>query len=138
MHNGKRASADPLVLIIDDHRDTREMYAQVLELYGYSTSEAGNGFEALERANAAISDVIVTDVGLPGMDGIELCRRLRADEATSRIPIIALTGFSQAAVAERARTLGIAKILVKPCSPDLLLAEIEAVCPRNRRPPSAV
>ena len=134
----KDPSRSPLVLVVDDHRDTREMYAQVLDLFGYRTCEAGDGFDAWEKAQALTPDVIVTDVGLPGMDGIELCSRLKANDATARIPVIALTGFGEAAVAERARSLGIAKVLVKPCSPDVLFSEIEAVCPRNRRPSSSV
>ncbi len=137
-HEEPRSPGNPVVLVVDDHRDTREMYAQVLDLYGYSTSQAGDGFEAWEKAHTVLPDVIVTDVGLPGMDGMELCRRLKASETTAGIPIIALTGFGEATVAERARSLGIVKVLVKPCSPELLLAEIEAVCPRNRRPSSGV
>ncbi len=101
---------------------------QVLEIAGYTTYGASDGFEAWEKAKALRPNVIVTDIGLPKMDGIELCARLRGDEATSGIPIIALTGFAQATVAERARALGIVKVLVKPCSPELLLAEISALC----------
>jgi CheY-like chemotaxis protein len=121
-------SRQPVVLLVDDHRDTREMYSQALQLLGYTTHEAGDGFGAWEKARAILPDVIVTDVGLPRMDGIELCGRLKGDNLTSHIPIIALTGFGEAAIAERARKLGVARLLVKPCSPDLLLAEIQAVC----------
>ncbi len=114
--------------MVDDHADTRELYLQVLELSGYTTHGASDGFEAWEKANAILPDVIVTDVGLPKMDGIELCDRLKANAATAPIPIIALTGFAEATIAERARSLGIVKVLVKPCSPEMLLAEINAVC----------
>jgi two-component system cell cycle response regulator DivK len=124
--NGRPAKG--IVLLVDDHADTRDLYVQVLEIAGYETHAASDGLEAWEKANAVPPDVIVTDVGLPRMDGIELCARLRANEATARIPIIALTGFAEATIAERARALGIVKVLVKPCSPELLLAEIRAAC----------
>lgn len=118
----------PVVLVVEDHGDTRAMYAQVLELFGYVTHQARDGFEAWTKANELLPDVIVTDVGLPNMDGFELCARLKANLATRDIPVIALTGFGEAVVAERARTLGVVKVLVKPCAPDLLLSEIVAVC----------
>jgi CheY-like chemotaxis protein len=105
---------------------------QVLELSGYTTHGASDGFEAWEKANTALPDVIITDVGLPKMDGIELCARLRANAATARIPVIALTGFGEATVAERAAASGIVKILAKPCPPNLLVAEVGAVCSRIR------
>lgn len=126
--SGRRAKG--VVLFVDDHADTRELYVHVLEFAGYTTHAAGDGFEAWEKASRFLPDVIVTDVGLPRMDGIELCGRLRANDATAHIPIIALTGFAEATVAERARALGIVKVLVKPCSPELLLAEISAACDR--------
>lgn len=116
-----------VVLVIDDHRDTCELYSQALEMFGYGTAQAADGFEGLEKANAILPDVIVTDVGLPRMDGMEMCRRLKADARTAGIPVIALTGFGEAAVAERARALGVVRVLVKPCEPDSLLAAIRAV-----------
>jgi CheY-like chemotaxis protein len=122
----------PSILIVDDHRDTRELYSQALNLFGYDTVEAADGFDAWDKANQNPPDVIVTDVGLPRMDGIELVRLLKGNEATARIPVIALTGFGESAVTERGRTLGLAKVLVKPCAPDLLLTTINALCPASQ------
>ncbi len=121
-------SRRPLVLVVDDHLDTRDMYCQVLDVFGYATAGASDGFEAHEKARTDLPDVILTDIGLPKMDGMELCARLKADARTAHIPVIALTGFGEATVAERARKLGILKVLVKPCNPDLLIAEIRAAC----------
>ncbi len=118
----------PVVLLIDDHRDTCDLYSQALEMFGYSTVQASDGFEGWEKANAILPDVISTDVGLPRMDGIELCTRLKSNEPTAHIPVIALTGFGEAAVSQRAGALGVARVLVKPCPPDALLAAIRAVC----------
>lgn len=128
MENRPIHGRSPVVLIIDDHPDTRELYMQVLELSGFTTHGAGDGFEGWDKAKRLLPDVIVTDVGLPKMDGMELSTRLKADASTSQIPIIALTGFGEAAIADRARALGIAKVLVKPCSPDLLIDEVRALC----------
>ncbi len=128
VENKPGGSRARVILLIDDHADTRELYTQVLKMTGYTTHGAADGFEAWEKATGLKPDVIVTDVGLPRMDGIELCRRLKANDATAHIPIIALTGFGEAVIADRVRSLGIAKVLVKPCSPDVLLAEIEALC----------
>lgn len=135
-NNSSGSSRRPIVLVVDDHCDTRELYTQALGLFGYATIEASDGFEAWEKANQILPDVIVTDVGLPRMDGMELCGRLKASGPTSHIPIIALTGFGEAAVAERARALGIAKVLVKPCPPDLLLSEVSGLCSADGGAPS--
>lgn len=120
-----------MILVVDDHADTRELYMQVLELSGYTACGAGDGFEAWEKAVSTRPDVVITDVGLPKMDGIELCARLKANELTAAIPVIALTGFGEAAIADRARALGIIRVLVKPCSPDVLLEVLGALCARR-------
>ncbi len=127
----------PIVLVVDDHRDTRELYTQALGLFGFATVEASDGVEALESANQILPDVIVTDVALPRMDGMELCSRLKASGPTSHIPVIALTGFGDVGIAERARAAGIAKVLVKPCPPDLLLSEVSELCSADNGAPSA-
>ncbi len=122
---------NPVILVVDDHADTRELYMQVLEVSGYTACGAGDGFEAWEQAIRTRPDVVITDVGLPRMDGIELCARLKANDLTAGIPVIALTGFGEAAIAERARSLGIFKVLVKPCSPDELLDVLATLCARR-------
>ncbi len=127
--NPSRPLRPPIVLIVDDHLDTRELYSQALALHGYETVEASDGFEAWDKANAVLPDVIVTDVGLPRMDGIELTRMLKANGPTSRIPVIALTGFGPSAISERGGTATFAKLLVKPCAPEVLIAALCALSP---------
>lgn len=80
------------VLIVEDHRDTRELYALVLVAEGFEVVEAGSADDALEWLSGHLPDVIVTDVAMPGMDGIELCRRIRAAPTAADVPILVVTG----------------------------------------------
>lgn len=118
----------PLVLVIEDDRDSRRLYADELQRAGYSVSEAHNGLQAVEKATELQPDAIVTDLGLPGIDGYELCRRLHRDKRLGRIPIVAITGryFSDADIA-RARREGCQTVLIKPFVGDELVAEVRKV-----------
>jgi two-component system, cell cycle response regulator DivK len=118
----------PLVLVIEDDQAARRLYAEVLKQGGLDVAEAHNGLQAAEKARDLVPDVIVTDLGLPGIDGYELTRRLHQDERTSRIPIVAITGryFSAADVA-RARREGCYSVLIKPFVGDDLIAEVRRV-----------
>ena len=116
-----------LVVVVEDHADSREMYVQYLEMSGFRTAEAGDGQEALRLATELRPDLIVTDLSLPGLDGCDLIGRLRAGVATRDIPIIALTASADLASALRARRAGCSAFLAKPCLPDALVAEIERV-----------
>lgn len=101
------------------------MYATALEMGNFRVAQAHNGLQALEKARELRPDVIVTDLALPGIDGLELCRRLRQDERTSRIPIIGLTGYTGfVKEPDRAMRAGCDRILIKPCPPDDLQEEI--------------
>jgi len=113
----------PLVLLVEDDRDTREMYSEFLSYSGMRVTEASSGTRALDSVRAERPDVIVTDIAMPGMDGIELSRKLRASEPTRDVPIIAVTG----SMSTGAREAGANIVLEKPCSPDELLHVIEDV-----------
>ena len=80
------AKPAPLVLIVDDFEDNREMYAQYLRFHGYDVAEADNGQDALSQASGLRPDVIVMDLSLPGMDGWEATRRLKQDAADAGHP----------------------------------------------------
>jgi CheY-like chemotaxis protein len=120
-----RDSPRPLVLIIEDDRELRRLYAEELERAGFDVSEAHNGLQAVEKATELLPDAIVTDIGLPGIDGYELCRRLHRHDRLGRIPIVAITGryFSDADIA-RARREGCQSVLIKPFMGDDLVAEV--------------
>ena len=90
----------PRVLLVDDYPDAREMYSEYLEFSGFDVVEAANGMEALQRAADAQPDIILMDLSLPVMDGWEATRRLKADERTAHIPVVALTGHALAGISE--------------------------------------
>ena len=115
----------PLVLVVEDYQDAREMYAAYLQFSGYRVAEATNGIEAIEKANQLLPDIILMDLALPKMDGWEATRRLKLAEKTRHIPIVALTGPALAGHAEGARQAGCDSFVTKPCLPDALVAEIK-------------
>ena len=115
----------PLVLVVEDYQDAREMYAAYLQFSGYRVAEAANGLEALVKPRELMPDIILMDLALPKMDGWEATRRLKADEQTRHIPIVALTGHALAGHAEGARQAGCDAYVTKPCLPDALVTEIE-------------
>jgi len=114
----------PLVLVVDDFADNREMYSEYLSFSGYDVIEARNGKEALDAANERLPDIIVMDLSLPVMDGWEATRQLKADDRTRRIPVVALTGHALAGHSKGAKDAGCDSFLAKPCLPDQLVAEI--------------
>jgi two-component system cell cycle response regulator DivK len=118
------ARVQPLVLVVEDYSDAREMYAAYLQFSGFEVAEATNGVEAVEMAQTLMPDIILMDLALPRMDGWEAARRLKANENTRRIPIVALTGHALAGHAEKARQAGCDAFVTKPCLPDALVAEI--------------
>ena len=115
----------PLVLVVDDFADNREMYSEYLSFSGYDVIEAQNGKEAVEAAQARMPDIIIMDLSLPVMDGWEATRRLKADDRTKKIPVVALTGHALAGHSKGAREAGCDSFLAKPCLPDQLVAEIK-------------
>jgi CheY-like chemotaxis protein len=114
----------PVVLVVDDFADNREMYSEYLTFAGYEVIEAKNGIEAIEAAQKRMPDIIIMDLSLPVMDGWEATRRLKADEQTRRIPVVALTGHALAGHSKGAKEAGCDSFLAKPCLPDQLVAEI--------------
>jgi two-component system, cell cycle response regulator DivK len=115
---------NPLILVVDDYQDAREMYAEYLQFSGFRVAEARNGNEAVEQAFALKPDLILMDLSLPGMDGWEATRRLKADAATKHIPIVALTGHALAGASEGAKRAGCDSFVTKPCLPDDLVVEV--------------
>ena len=115
----------PLVLVVEDYQDAREMYSAFLAFSGYRVAEATNGVEAIEKTLELMPDIILMDLALPRMDGWEASRRLKLDDRTRHIPIVALTGHALAGHAERARAAGCDAFVTKPCLPDALVSEIK-------------
>ena len=113
-----------LVLVVDDYDDSREMCAEFLQFSGFRVEEARNGNEAIAKAIALLPDVILMDISLPGIDGWEATRRLKVDERTKQIRILALTGFALKDHEAQARSSGCDGFVAKPCPPDQM---VEAV-----------
>ena len=117
-------SQQPLVLVVDDFQDNREMYAEYLAFSGFRVIQAANGKEALDQAFANQPDIIIMDLSLPVMDGWEATRRLKADGRTHAIPVVALTGHAMQGHSKGAIEAGCDSFVAKPCLPDQLVAEI--------------
>ena len=115
------------ILMVDDFQDNREMYATYLRYAGFVVEEAVTGSEALEKAFATNPAVIIMDLSLPGMDGWEATRRLKADPRTKHIPIVVVSGHALEGSVRGAREAGCDAFLKKPSPPNVLLAEIRKV-----------
>jgi len=127
----KAPREQPLVLVVEDYQDAREMYAAYLQFSGFEVAEATNGIEAIEKAQTLMPDIVLMDLALPRMDGWEATRRLKNDERTKNIPVVALTGHALAGHAEGARQAGCDAFVTKPCLPDALVAEIRRLLERQ-------
>jgi phosphate regulon transcriptional regulator PhoB len=123
------------VLVVDDEADLRALVVHHLEREGFACRTAGNGADALREARHRLPDLIVLDLMLPGVDGLEVCRRLRAEPATASVPIIMLTAKMEEVDRVVGLEIGADDYVVKPFSPKELVARVRAVLRRNR--PSA-
>jgi DNA-binding response OmpR family regulator len=121
------------VLIVDAF-DEREMYAEALRSYGYSVATASTATQALRLIETSRYDLIVHGLMLPDIPGIELAERLSAHDHTRATPRIVISGFSDDESLKAARATGCRTVLLKPCEPRMLAAEIRRVL---RRPPHA-
>jgi CheY-like chemotaxis protein len=114
------AADRPLILLVEDHEDTRKMYAEFLS-GSFDVREAADGRKALAAMRDEIPALVITDFQLPGIDGFELIKQMRANESTRDVPTICLSGYSGDRHEQRAREVGCDRLLVKPCLPDALL-----------------
>jgi DNA-binding response OmpR family regulator len=121
----------PVVLAADDDDDILELVAFRLERSGYRVIRARDGEEALALARAEHPDLAVLDVMMPKLDGFELTRRLRADDATRRMPILLLTARGQDADLEQGFAAGADDYLRKPFSPQELRSRVQAMLGRR-------
>ena len=117
----------PLILIVEDQAELRQLYAQQLSISGFDVIEAQNGAEAISHTTAREPDVVLMDLSLPVVDGWEATRRLKSDERTAHIPVVALTAHDGAGELQRATRAGCDWFVPKPCPPDALIAEVRRV-----------
>ena len=113
------------ILVVDDHEDNVELLRARLEARGYLVESARDGLEALERVHARAPDLILLDVMMPKLDGIEVVRRIKGNPKLPFIPIIALTAHALASDREKAMEVGCDGYLAKPCEPRAVVAEVQ-------------
>ena len=131
MSENAPSGAQPVILTADDDPDIRELLAFRLERSGYTVLQAVDGEEALALALEHRPDLAVLDVMMPKMDGFEVVRRLRAEEATKGMPIIMLTARAQDSDVEEGFDAGADDYLRKPFSPQELRARVQAILGRR-------
>jgi two-component system phosphate regulon response regulator PhoB len=120
------------ILVADDDMDIRDLVAFKLEQAGFDVTAVDNGVAALTAARLEPPDLVVLDVMMPGMSGIDVCRELRSDRSTSGLPIILLTARAQEGDVEVGFGAGADDYIVKPFSPRELVTRVEAVLARTR------
>jgi len=120
------------VLVVEDEPDIRDLVVLHLTREGFRCRSAGNGIEALREVRAARPDLVVLDLMLPEMDGLEVCRRLRAETATAGIPIIMLTAKADEVDRVVGLELGADDYVAKPFSPREVVARVRAVLRRTQ------
>ena len=131
-------TGSPLVMVVDDDADTRSLYQLVLDLAGFDVVSAESGADALEKVRHRQPDILVTDVLLPGMDGLALLAVLRREEQTREIPVIAVTGYAKGDLLKGAGdAVAFDAVLLKPFAPEALVAVVSSLCAAGRTPAPA-
>ena len=114
----------PVVLLVEDDDDTRRMYAGCRELLGLSVREARDGREGVQRARELNPDVILMDIAMPRMNGLEATKLIRSDPAIAEIPVVVLTALTRPGDMERAFESGADDFLTKPCEPETVASRL--------------
>ena len=120
------------LLLADDDRDIRDLVAFKLEQAGFEVRAVDDGLQALEAALADAPDLLVLDVMMPGLSGVDVTRELRADPRTADVPIILLTARAQESDVETGFAVGADDYVVKPFSPRELVSRVNAVLARRQ------
>jgi DNA-binding response OmpR family regulator len=121
------------ILIVEDEKDILDLVRLYLEKEGFRTRTAANGLDGLRQAKAEHPDLIILDLMMAEMDGLETCKRIRADPATARIPIIMLTAKAEESDMVIGLELGADDYVTKPFSPKALVARVKAMFRRLER-----
>ena len=122
----------PRILLVEDNEMNRDMLSRRLAKRGYEVALALDGFQGIEMARRDAPDLIIMDMSLPGVDGWEITRRIRADEGLRRLPIIALTAHAMAGDREKALAAGCDDYDTKPVDFARLTAKIAALLARTQ------
>jgi len=122
------------VLIVEDNELNMKLFNDLLEAHGYATLKTGHGIEAMELARAHKPDLILMDIQLPEVSGLEVTRWLKADEELKSIPVIAITAFAMKGDEERIREGGCEAYLSKPISVAKFIATVKTYLDVDTRP----
>ncbi len=120
------------VLLVEDDDDNRELMAEVLSASGYEVLSAANGQDGLKTLSEHSVDVVVTDVGMPGMGGLEMAKAAKAIAPT--VPVVIVTGWAERDDITRARGKEVDAVLIKPVDPDALTAAVNDVAEKRAHP----
>ncbi|MBN1269068.1 MAG: response regulator [Kiritimatiellae bacterium] len=121
------------ILVVEDENDIQELIQYNLKKEGYAITGVVTGEQALTTARAAKPELVLLDLMLPGVDGLEVCRRLKGDPSTQHIPIVMLTAKGEESDIVVGLELGADDYITKPFSPKVLLARLRAVLRRRAR-----
>ena len=120
------------IVLLEDHLDSLEMYAQLLRHAGYDVHASSTAYAALDLLRWSRPDALVMDIGLPDIDGVDFCRRLRHDARLESMPIIGVTGWVTGEPGLRLKDAPFTELLQKPVQPDVLLATVMRWAPAPR------
>ena len=121
------------VLLVEDDPDIRHLVSYKLTKGGFDVIEAADGFAGLQAARQSPPDLVILDVRMPRMSGLEVCRELRAAPGTATVPIIMLTARARPQDLEQAYAAGATEYVVKPFSPRVLLERVESALQKVAR-----
>lgn len=121
------AKSPPHLLVVEDNDLNYELFEVILELRGFRLSRARSGREAYELVSADPPDLVIMDVGLPDVDGIDLVARIRQDRANAELPFVCVSGHATAEDKERAASAGVVRYLTKPINTRSFAQEIEEI-----------
>jgi two-component system, cell cycle response regulator DivK len=121
-----RAKSAPTILVIEDYSDTRELLSALLHSNGYNVVEAEDGIEGILKAGWLYPDLILMDLSLPEMDGVEAAARIHSQTKLARIPIFVVSAYLTKAVEHDVRAAGCVEVFTKPFDPGALLEKINA------------
>jgi CheY-like chemotaxis protein len=121
------------ILLVEDNADSRELFSLVIRRLGYEVLEADSGPAALEKASSELPDLILMDISLPGMNGIEATAWIKSNPFTCHTPVLMCSAWQNQQTIDKALTSGAAEFLMKPVTPDAL----RAILARYLGPPKA-
>ena len=117
------------ILLVDDEPNLRELLRHMLELGGFDVVEAEDGLEALEKLEEMVPDIMILDVMMPNLDGVSVCKKLRADAEFASLPIIMLSGKTQYKAVQEGLAAGANRYLCKPITVDELIQNVRELLP---------